>query len=188
MIARFQITNNLNRADSAAEEPILRINQPNTNHNGGHILFGPDGYLYIGMGDGGGGGDTFENAQNPQSLHGKILRIEVGATGTYTIPASNPFTTTAGYRDEIWATGVRNPWRFDFDRSTGDLYVADVGQSGFEEVNHIAAGEIGDGGMNFGWPIMEGNVCFPPNGPQVCDNPGLTTPVATYNHGLGDAR
>ncbi len=185
VIARFHITNNLNLADAEDEAPILRINQPDTNHNGGHILFGPDGYLYIGMGDGGGGGDEFENAQDPASLLGKILRIEVGAVSTYTVPASNPFTGTTGYRDEIWATGVRNPWRFGFDRSTGDLYVADVGQGGYEEVNHVAASDIVTGGMNFGWPTMEGNVCFPPAGPPDCDSAGLTTPVATYDHGLG---
>ncbi len=184
VIARFHITANPNVADSADEDQLLVINQPDINHNGGHILFGPDNYLYIGMGDGGGNGSG--NPQDPASLHGKLLRIEVGGTLTYTIPASNPFTTTLDYRPEIWATGLRNPWRYNFDTVTGDLYVADVGQGTFEEVNHIAAADIGDGGMNFGWRMMEGDVCFPPSGPQTCDRTGLTLPVTTYNHDLGD--
>lgn len=183
VIARYHVTDNPNRADSVAEEAILIINQPDLNHNGGHLVFGPDNYLYIGMGDGGGGGDVFENAQNPASLLGKILRISVSDQLTYTIPASNPFTTTAGYRDEIWAMGVRNPWRFGFDHLTGDLYIADVGQDSFEEVNYIAAADLGNGGQNYGWPIYEGNQC---NHTDECDHPGLTPPVATYVNGNGE--
>ncbi len=186
VIARFHVTDNPNVANSASEEPILVINQPEANHNGGHILFGPDDYLYIGMGDGGGGGDPFQNSQDPASLLGKLLRIEVGATGTYTIPADNPFVNTDGYRAEIWATGLRNPWRYNFDRATGDLYVADVGQGSLEEINTIAAADIGNGGMNFGWPMMEGDLCYPPNGDQDCSRNDLTLPVVTYNHDLGD--
>jgi glucose/arabinose dehydrogenase len=186
VIARFHVTGNPNVADSVNEERILVINQPAANHNGGHILFGPDDYLYIGMGDGGIGGDHFQNAQDPASLHGKILRIAVSGTNTYTVPADNPFVNTQGYRDEIWAMGLRNPWRFDFDRVTGDLYIADVGQGNIEEVNHVAAAEIGNGGMNFGWPILEGNDCYPPDGPKDCRRTGLITPVTTYTHELGD--
>ncbi|MCC6453651.1 MAG: PQQ-dependent sugar dehydrogenase [Caldilineaceae bacterium] len=186
VIARFHISDDPNVADAASEEPILKINQPASNHNGGHILFGPDEYLYIGMGDGGEGGDFFDNAQNPASLHGKILRIEVGATGTYTVPADNPFVDTQGFRDEIWAWGLRNPWRFHFDRATGDLYIADVGQGNYEEINHIAAADIGNGGQNYGWPIVEGNVCYPPGGAQDCDRTGLTAPVIIYDHANGD--
>jgi uncharacterized repeat protein (TIGR01451 family) len=184
VIARFHVTDDPNIAGD--EEQILAINQPDRNHNGGHILFGPDGNLYIGMGDGGGGGDTYRNGQDPASLLGKVLRISVGETMTYTIPASNPFTNTEGYRDEIWALGVRNPWRFNFDRATGDFYLADVGQGTYEEVNHVAAAQIGNGGMNFGWRTMEGNVCFPPTGSQNCNRTGLTLPVVTYDHSHGN--
>lgn len=187
VIARLRVSGNPNVADANSEEAILIINQPASNHNGGHILFGPDDRLYIGMGDGGGGGDEYRNAQDPKSLLGKILRIQVGATGTYTIPNDNPFINTPDYRPEIWATGVRNPWRFNFDPATGDFYLADVGQSAYEEVNHIAAADIdnggsGNGGMNFGWPILEGNHCFPPSDSQNCDRTGLVAPVATYAH------
>ena len=195
VIARLRVSGNPNVADANSEEAILIVNQPASNHNGGHILFGPDDRLYIGMGDGGGGGDEYRNAQDPKSLLGKILRIQVGATGTYTIPADNPFINTPDYRPEIWATGVRNPWRFNFDPATGDLYLADVGQNHYEEVNHIAATEldnggidnaaIDNGGMNFGWPILEGNDCYPPDGPQNCDPTGLVAPVATYTHDTG---
>lgn len=186
VIARFHVSDDdPNRADDE-EEQILTINQPWSNHNGGHILFGPDGYLYIGMGDGGGLYNLYQNGQDPASLHSKILRIGVSETATYTIPADNPFVNTAGYRPEIWATGLRNPWRFNFDRVTGDLYIADVGEGTIEEINYITASVIGRGGMNFGWSITEGNACFPPGGAQNCDRFGLTSPVMTYTHELGD--
>jgi glucose/arabinose dehydrogenase len=182
VIARFRVSDNPNLADDASEFPILLINQPETNHNGGHILFGPDNYLYIGMGDGGGGSDRFENSQNPASLLGKILRIEVGATGTYSVPEDNPFVDVEGYRDEIWATGLRNPWRFSFDHATGDLYIADVGQGSYEEVNYVTAADLDQGGQNYGWNILEGDVCYPPDQAQNCDRTGLTAPVVTYDH------
>jgi hypothetical protein len=182
VIARFHVTNDPNSADADDEEQLLVINQPAGIHIGGHILFDSDGYLYIGIGDGGGEGDTFQNAQNPASLHGKILRIQVSQTGTYTIPSDNPFVGVEGYRPEIWAMGLRNPWRFGLDRATGDLYVADVGQEMVEEINHVPATEIGDGGMNFGWPILEGNLCFPPNGLQTCNSDPFVRPVATFSH------
>lgn len=185
VIARYHLGSNANDADENSETQILVINQPDTNHNGGQIVFGPDGLLYIGMGDGGGGGDTFQNGQDPQSLLGKILRIEVSATGTYTIPDSNPFVDIPAYRDEIWATGLRNPWRFGFDPLTGDLYIADVGQSAYEEINVVAAEDVAAGGMNFGWPIMEGDECYPPDNGGTCNRTGLTRPVATYTHSDG---
>lgn len=131
---------------------LLTISQPYPNHNGGHIAFGPDNYLYIGMGDGGSGGDPQNNAQNINSLLGKILRIDVSGGGAYSIPIDNPYASVAG-ADEIWAVGVRNPWKFSFDRETGDLWIADVGQNAWEEVNFEPAGA---GGMNYGWRCYEG--------------------------------
>lgn len=186
VISRFRLTSDPNVADAGSEERILTINQPAANHNGGHILFGPDGYLYIGMGDGGEGGDAFENAQNSESLHGKILRIAVDATGTYTIPDDNPFVDDDDYRSEIWAWGLRNPWRFGFDDATGDLYIADVGQGDYEEINYIAAADLGNGGQNYGWSEMEGTACYPPGGSDDCDRDGLILPVVTYDHSQGD--
>lgn len=180
VIARFRLSDNPNVADVDSAETILEINQPASNHNGGHILFGPDSYLYIGMGDGGGGDDTYDNAQNPASPHGKLLRIEVGATGTYTVPSTNPFINTEGYLEEIWATGLRNPWRFNFDPITGDLYVADVGQGGEEEVSYVAADDLGNGGMNFGWPIFEGVTCHLPQNEGDCERTDLVPPVVRY--------
>jgi glucose/arabinose dehydrogenase len=148
------------------------------------MQFGSDGYLYVGTGDGGSGGDPQNRAQNLNDLLGKILRLDVEAVapfGTYAIPASNPFKGMLNRREEIWAYGLRNPWRIGFDRDTGDLYVADVGQSAFEEVNFQAAASTG--GENYGWRLMEGRHCFNP--PTTCDPGGLTLPVADYDHSLG---
>lgn len=183
VIARYRVTGlDPNVADPASEEILLTIAQPFANHNGGQLAFGPDGFLYIGMGDGGGAGDPSGNAQNPASLLGKILRIDVeSAVSPYAIPASNPFLTNPAYRGEIWALGLRNPWRFSFDRQTGNLYIADVGQSAFEEVDFQPSGA---GGQNYGWNIMEGAHCF---GNPAC-NPsgmGLVLPVTEYDHGQG---
>ena len=181
VIARYRLGSNPNQADPNSEEIILTIDQPAANHNGGQLAFGPDGYLYIGMGDGGGSGDPQNNAQNQTSLLGKILRIDVesGAT-TYTIPADNPFRSpTDGIADEIWASGLRNPWRFSFDRSTGDLYIADVGQSDFEEINFQSANSAG--GENYGWRLFEGNSPYTGNG----NSAGLTFPVSGYDHTQG---
>lgn len=128
VIARYQVlTQDVRQTDPGSEQVILQIEQPAANHNGGQLQFGPDGYLYIGTGDGGRAGDPWGNAQNPGVLLGKMLRIDVAGTDTYVVPASNPFTSQSGARPEIWATGLRNSWRFSFDRSTGDLYMADVG-------------------------------------------------------------
>ena len=161
---------------SATEREILFVAQPASNHNGGQIAFGPDGYLYIALGDGGGGGDTYRNGQNLGSLLAKILRLNIDSGSPYSIPLDNPFVGRAGARDETWDYGLRNPWRFCFDRSNGDLYIADVGQDAWEELDYEAHGA---GGKNYGWNIMEGLHCF---GSVTCNRTGLTLPVAEYSH------
>jgi len=179
-IVELRVSGDRDRADPATARTILSIPQPFSNHNGGLVAFGPDGKLYIGMGDGGSGGDPEENAQNLGSLLGKLLRIDVDAGQPYAVPPDNPFVDRAGARGEIWAYGLRNPWRFAFDRQGGDLYVADVGQNRFEEVHAVrGAGR----GLNYGWDIMEGRECFEPS--EGCDRTGLTLPVLTYDHGDG---
>jgi glucose/arabinose dehydrogenase len=173
VIARYHTTADPDIADPASAQTLLMIVQPFTNHNGGQLDFGPDGYLYIGMGDGGSGGDLLNNAQNPLSLLGKILRIDVESIlDPYISPPTNPFIGNAGYRPEIWALGLRNPWRFSFDRETGDIYIADVGQNLYEEVNIQPAASAG--GENYGWNIMEGFHCF---SSASCNQSGLTLPV-----------
>ena len=167
---------------SGTERQILQVKQPYSNHNGGQIAFGPDGYLYVGLGDGGSGGDPGGRAQNPAELLGKMLRLDVdapdpGAGTEYSIPADNPFRGRTGYRPEIWALGLRNPWRYSFDATTGDLYIADVGQNLWEEVDFEPAGS---GGRNYGWNVMEGTHCY---GAASCDTAGLTPPVVEYGHG-----
>ena len=160
---------------------LLEIDQPFSNHNGGWIQFGLDGYLYIGMGDGGSGGDPGNRAQSGDSLLGKMLRIDVDNPGpglNYGIPASNPFVNDPNVLDEIWATGVRNPWRCDFDNLTGDLWIADVGQNLWEEIDFEPAGV---GGRNYGWRVMEGNHCYNPS--SGCNQAGLTLPIQEYSHG-----
>ena len=169
---------------SATERQILFVDQPYANHNGGQIAFGPDGYLYVGMGDGGSGGDPENRAQNPAELLGKLLRIDVnapdpGAGTEYSIPSDNPFRGRQGYRPEIWALGLRNPWRFSFDRATGDLYIGDVGQDRWEEIDFEPAGA---GGRNYGWNVMEGTHCY---AAATCEQTGLTLPVAEYSHDDG---
>jgi glucose/arabinose dehydrogenase len=147
------------------------------------LAFGPnDGYLYAGIGDGGSGGDPNNNGQNTAAFLGKILRLDVetGNPNSYTIPSTNPFTQTGIHRGEIWALGVRNPWRFSFDRQTGDLYIGDVGQNIYEEIDFQAAAS--GGGQNYGWKTMEGTHCF---GSTTCDQTGLTLPVAEYTHSDG---
>ena len=172
-----------NLADPNSAELVIEIDQPYSNHNGGQLQFGPDGYLYIGMGDGGGGGDPDENAQDPQELLGKMLRLNVesGDPATYTIPADNPYVGNPDVLDEIWAFGVRNPWRFTFDRATGDLYIADVGQGSWEEINVQPASS--DGGENWGWDCYEGD------SPYELEDCGPMSdydfPVMTYNHSAG---
>lgn len=183
VVARFTtLADAPDQADATSEQILLQIDQPAGNHNGGMIAFGPDGYLYIGMGDGGGAGDRYENGQNPDALLGKLLRIDVTSDPSqpYTIPADNPWVANdwngVDVRDEIWAVGLRNPWRFSFDRTTGDLWIGDVGQNQYEEINFTAAGE---GGLNYGWPIMEANDCYRESN---CSMEGLVLPVAEYSH------
>ena len=184
VISRFQRSaSNADAADPSSEQVVLTVPQPFANHNGGQLAFGPaDRMLYVGMGDGGSGGDPGNRAQNPLELLGKILRIdtETGRPFTYTPPPTNPFATTAGFRPEIWAIGMRNPWRFSFDRSTADLFIADVGQESWEEINFQTASS--PGGENYGWRIMEGTHCFNPN---PCIPAGLVLPVLEYSSGTG---
>ena len=182
VIARYRVTTGPDIADHLSEEVLLVISQPFANHNGGQLAFGPDGFLYIGMGDGGSAGDPFKNAQNHGSLLGKLLRIDVeSGIAPYRVPPSNPFVNSPGYRPEIWALGLRNPWRFSFDRQTGDLYIGDVGQNLFEEVDFQPASSTG--GENYGWNIMEASHCFLS---PLCSSAGLVLPVAEYDHSAGD--
>jgi len=180
IVSQFLVPAGAKRADPQSEQVLLRIPQPAANHNGGMIAFGPDGALYIGTGDGGAANDRFRNGQNPNSLLGKLLRIRVGGATPYAIPPDNPFVGQSDTRPEIWALGLRNPWRFSFDRATGDLFIADVGQNKFEEIDWQPANSVG--GENYGWPIMEGLHCF--QRPD-CTPAGLTLPVVEYDHTLG---
>ncbi|MEZ4800434.1 MAG: PQQ-dependent sugar dehydrogenase [Flavobacteriales bacterium] len=178
VIARYTVSANPNVANASSAEILLTITQPYGNHNGGHIAFGPDGYLYIGMGDGGSAGDPGNRAQDLTSRLGKMLRIDVSGTSGYAIPADNPFAEVDNAQPEIWASGLRNPWKFSFDRSTGDLWIADVGQNAWEEVNVVSSGSAG--GENYGWRCYEGNATY-----QTSGCPGaseLTFPVAVYSH------
>lgn len=203
-VSRFRLSGTPDVADPGSEQLILLLPHPTyQNHNGGQLVFGPDGYLYIGTGDGGGGGDPFDNAQNPGSLLGKLLRIDVepdvavvpsdspykaylplmarSEGPAYSIPPDNPFVGKPGYRPEIWALGLRNPWRFSFDRNTDDLYIGDVGQGSREEIDFRPASS--NGGENYGWNIMEGLSCYPPG--SSCSSAGLTLPVIDYTHSSG---
>jgi glucose/arabinose dehydrogenase len=209
-VSRFSLGADPNQANPASEELIIAFDHPTySNHNGGQLAFGPDGFLYIGTGDGGGGGDPQGNAQNPGSLLGKLLRIDVEqgqaeafktaaftaflpsvfadsqgqppVERLYTIPPDNPFVGQPGYREEIWALGLRNPWRFSFDRQTGDLYLADVGQQQWEEIDFQTASSVG--GQNYGWNKMEGKHCYQD---KPCDQTGLTLPVHEYIHDSGN--
>src|SRR5919112_49597 len=155
-VSRFQVSANPDVADPASELVILTATQPFANHNGGQIVFGPDGFLYLGLGDGGSGNDPEGRAQNLSDLLGSILRLDVQNGAPYSVPADNPFVGQANARPEVWSYGLRNPWRFSFDRATGDLYIADVGQNQFEEVNVAPAAEGAGRGINYGWSIMEG--------------------------------
>lgn len=169
------------RLDPGSERMIFTTTQPFANHNGGALLFGPDGDLYISLGDGGGGGDPFGNGQRLDTTLGKILRIDVDHPSdgrAYGIPAGNPFVGKASARPEIWLYGLRNPWRMSFDRDTGGLWIGDVGQAKWEEIDVVPAGTAG---LNFGWNRMEGLHCYAPA--SGCDTSGLTLPVAEYGHG-----
>jgi glucose/arabinose dehydrogenase len=202
-VARFSLTGDPNVADPSSANLILLLEHPGaSNHNGGQMAFSKDGYLYFGTGDGGGGGDPNKNAQNPASLLGKILRIDVeysppaashqnylpciqngtgsGQATNYAIPPDNPFVGKPGYRGEIWAMGLRNPWRFSFDRQTNDLFIGDVGQNAYEEIDFQPAAS--PGGENYGWNILEGNHCY---NASTCDTTGMTSPVTEYDHSQG---
>lgn len=179
VIARYTVSGNPNIANSGSAQIIMTINQPYGNHNGGHIEFGPDGYLYIGMGDGGSSGDPQNYSQTNSTLLGKMLRIDVDNGLPYTIPADNPYYTSLAVPDEIWAFGVRNPWKFSFDRQTGDMWMGDVGQNAWEEVNFQPANS--PGGENYGWRCYEGNAPYNTNGCQPQAN--YEAPVAVISHG-----
>ncbi|GAC1662846.1 MAG: PQQ-dependent sugar dehydrogenase [Candidatus Limnocylindrales bacterium] len=174
-----------NRLDPASEAIVLRVQQPYPNHNGGALAFDRSGMLLIGLGDGGSGGDPQGNGQSLTTLLGKVLRIDVDRPSggrAYGVPADNPYASgAAGSKPEIWLTGLRNPWRFSIDRATADLWIGDVGQNAWEEIDVQRAGAAG--GTNFGWNRMEGTHCFQPA--QGCAGPGLTPPVSDYGHDLG---
>jgi glucose/arabinose dehydrogenase len=180
-IARYTSAPDRNRAMEDSGKIILTVSQPTGRHNSGQLAFGPDGYLYISVGDGGSEGDSLGNGQNRQILLGKILRIDVDEGDPYSIPPTNPFVSDMGVRDEIWMYGLRNPWRFSFDPLTGDFYIPDVGQNEWEEINIVPATLAG--GQNFGWNVMEGSTCFNPT--EDCDTTGLTLPSHEYPHGDG---
>lgn len=187
VLARYKVsTGDVNVADAGSAQILLTVPEPESNHNGGMIAFGADGYLYFGLGDGGGGGDnhgTIGNGQDKTTLLGKILRLDV-STFPYTIPATNPFVGSPTDKEEIWAYGVRNPWRFSFDKTTGDLYIGDVGQDTQEEIDFQAANATS--GANYGWRIREGNLCYNPS--SGCGTPtSYVAPVAIYNHGTNDS-
>ena len=181
VVSRFKLSaEDPDRADPSSEMTVMEVSQPYSNHNGGQVLFGPDGFLYIGLGDGGAGGDPRGNGQDPSTLLGAILRIDVStldSRGGYAIPPDNPFAgQTGGARQEVWAYGLRNPWRFTFDRETGVLWAGDVGQNRFEEIDIIEPGH------NYGWNVMEGFECY---GASSCDDLGLTPPVMVYGRDGG---
>ena len=169
-----------NVANAASSKLIIGIAQPFSNHNGGQLQFGPDGKLYIGMGDGGGSGDPLQHGQDRSTLLGDLLRIDIDAGDPYSIPSDNPYATSTQFRREIWAYGLRNPWRFSFDRTDGVIYVADVGQNQYEELNAVSAAQAG---VNYGWRIMEGQHCFSPA--TNCTTAGLQLPVHEYSHADG---
>jgi glucose/arabinose dehydrogenase len=179
VVAEYRVSSSDPNLADPAERVLLEIAQPFRNHNGGLNLFGPDGMLYIGMGDGGSGGDPLNNGQRLDTLLGKLLRIDVDGGRPYRVPPDNPFAGRAGTRPEIWAFGLRNPWRFSFDRATGRLFLADVGQNRWEEIDLI------EKGGNYGWRIMEGAHCFDP--PEGCVRAGLQMPIAEYPTSLGCA-
>lgn len=178
-IATFRTGANPDVLDPATEALVLEVDQPYSNHNGGEVSFGPDGFLYVGLGDGGSGGDPQGHGQDRDDLLGSLLRLDIDHGTPYVIPPSNPFVGQAGSRGELWNWGLRNPWRFSFDRGTGDLYIADVGQNAWEEVDVQPAASLG--GENYGWNRMEGTHCYT----SGCSTSGLVLPLVEYNHDDG---
>jgi glucose/arabinose dehydrogenase len=176
-VVRYTVSGDPNVADAGSDKLILTVGQPYGNHNGGLITFGSDGMLYIGLGDGGSAGDPDNNGQDLGTLLGSLLRIDVDGGDPYAIPSDNPFVADASALDEIWAYGLRNPWRFSFDRVDGLIYIADVGQSTWEEVNVESAT---DPGVNYGWRLMEGTSCF---NQSNCNSSGLALPIVQYANG-----
>lgn len=182
VIARFSALDGSSAADSGSERILLRVDQPFKNHNGGGLAFGPDGYLYIALGDGGSAGDPLGSGQSLTTFLGKILRIDVNVPDGYAIPPDNPFRATDGSLSEIWAYGLRNPWRFSFDSFTGDLYIADVGQDAWEEINFLPANSAG--GANFGWNYREGSHAY---AGQIPSGLTLIDPIWEYDHLAGES-
>ena len=177
-VARYEVSEtNPNQAELSSALEILDFSQNGSNHNGGDIHFGPDGYVYIAVGDGGGSQDPDALAQNLGSLHGSMLRIDVDGGSPYAVPVGNPFDGVEGALPEIWSYGLRNPWRFSFDRLNGEIFIGDVGQGSREEVNRQPASS--DGGENYGWSCMEGDLAVNFN---LCDGSPLTAPILVYNH------
>jgi cysteine-rich repeat protein len=188
VVARYRVSPDLDRADDTSEEILITVPDFAANHNGGQLAFGPDGHLYVGIGDGGGGGDPQETGQDLTRLLGKLLRldVDVDVAPYYAVPPTNPFVGHTDARGEIWAYGLRNPWRFGFDRATGDLYVGDVGQGSWEEIDAQPAASAG--GENYGWDVFEAWHCYEPTPPATgCPSPptGFTMPVLEYDHGEG---
>jgi glucose/arabinose dehydrogenase len=178
-IERFTATSNPEVADPASTKLIITTPHPVSNHNGGLLSFGPDGMLYAGLGDGGGGGDPDGNGQNFNALLGSLLRLDIDNGNPYAIPTNNPFVNTAGRRGEIWAKGLRNPWRYAFDAATSLLYIADVGQNLHEEVNVVPTTASG---LNYGWNVWEGLSCY---NAATCSPTGFQAPILDYGHGPG---
>lgn len=179
-IATFKAGPDPDVLDPATEQVVIEVDQPYGNHNGGHVTFGPDGFLYAGFGDGGSGGDPQGHGQNRDDFLGSLLRLDLDHGRPYTVPSNNPFVGQPKMRGELWNWGLRNPWRFSFDRATGDLYIADVGQNKWEEVDVQSASSLG--GENYGWAIMEGGHCYKA---ISCNKSGLVMPVTEYGHDDG---
>lgn len=181
-LSYFRVSTDPDVADGASEQMVLSADQPFDNHNGGQVTFGPDGFLYLGLGDGGSSGDPGGRGQDLSDLLGSILRIDVRSAAPYAIPSDNPFLGVTDARPEVWSYGLRNPWRFSFDRATGDLYIGDVGEQRFEEINVAPPGDGAGRGVNYGWNRMEGAHCF---GGEGCDRTGLALPALEYGHNEG---
>ncbi|MDE2990047.1 MAG: PQQ-dependent sugar dehydrogenase [Chloroflexota bacterium] len=182
VVAEYRVSDDPDRADPTSARVLLTQPQPFANHNGGMLAFGPDGMLYVALGDGGAAGDPQNHAQRLDTWLGTLLRLDVSAPGAYRVPSDNPFVGVPDARAEIWAYGLRNPWRFSFDRATGDLYIADVGQNSFEEIDFAPASSTG--GENYGWKLMEGFSCFVEGSPE-CNSLRFTDPVAVYGRDGG---